>query len=230
MQVIKTLLTLGAICGLSACAQPDASRSGLRDSVSLATKNGPVHLPQRQVEIPLSVTDVVVKVPTSLRVSEADTYYPMADVVWRGEPRDNRLVQVSRIFNEAAARGTAGLKSGLAVIAEVEVTRFHCLTEKTRNSIGGMHSLQFKLTIREAATGRVLDGPRLVNADVKASGGTKAIAEDYAGRTQRVVVVERLAQVLQDELDTLMADPSTVGLVLSSSDSRPGTLLLSAAN
>ena len=230
MQVIKTLLTLGLVCGLSACAQPDASRAGLRDGVSLATKNAPAEISHKKVEIPLNVTQVVIKVPTSLRVSEADSYYPIADVVWRGEPRDNRLVQVNRIFNEAAAKGTAELKSGLAVIAEVEVTRFHCLTERTRNSIGGMHSLHFELTIRDAATGRVLDGPRLVNADVKASGGAKAIAEDYAGRTQRVVVVDRLAQVLHDELDTLMADPSSVGLVLSSSDSRPGTLVLTAAN
>lgn len=230
MQVIKTLLTLGLVCGLAACAPPEASRSGYRDGVSLATKSAPVTIPQKKVEIPLNVTQVVVKVPTSLRVSEADSYYPIADVVWRGEPRGNRLVQVDRIFNEAAARGTAGLKSGLAVIAEVEVTRFHCLTERTRNSIGGVHSMRFKLTIREAATGRVLDGPRLVVADVKAAGGSKAIAEDYAGRTQRVVVVDRLAQVLNDELDTLMADPSTVGLVLSSSNSRPGTLVLTAAN
>lgn len=229
MKAFKTLLSLGLALGVSACGLIDGTRA-TSDGVSLATKGAPVEVKQKSVAIPLNVTKVVVKVPSSLRVSEADTWYPIADVVWRGEPRGNRLVQVQAIFEEAAAKGTSGLKSGVAVVAEVEVTRFHCVTEKTRNTIGGTHSMHFKLTIRDAATGAVLDGPRLVSADVKASGGSKAIAEDYAGRTQRVVVVERLAQVLHDELDTLTADPSKLGLVLSSSDSRPGALVLSSAN
>lgn len=231
MKAAKTLVSLALVLGLSACVQPDAaSRSGASTpGVSLASKDGTVAVGQK-VAIPLNVTDVRVMVPGSLRVSEAETWYPNADVVWRGEPRGNRLVQVQAIFEEAAAKGTADLKSGVAVVAEVEVTRFHCVTEKTRNTIGGTHSMHFKLTIRDAATGAVLDGPRLVSADVKASGGSKAIAEDYAGRTQRVVVVERLAQVLHDELDTLKADPSKFGLVLSSSDSQPGELILSAMN
>lgn len=229
MKAFKTLLSLGLVLGLSACVQPEATRSA-SGAVSLATKDAPLAARQKAVAIPLNVTRVVVKVPAALRVSEADTWYPIADVVWRGEPRGNRLLQVKAIFDEAAAKGTADLNSGVAVVAEVEVVRFHCVTEKTRNTIGGTHALHFKLTIRDAATGAVLDGPRLVNADVKAAGGAKAIAEDYAGRTQRVVVVERLAQVLHDELDTLTADPSKFGLVLSSSDSRPGRLVLSAMN
>ncbi len=229
MKAFKTLLTLGLALGLSACGQSEVTRA-TSGGVSLATKDAPFEVKQKAVAIPLNVTQVVVKVPTSLRVSEADTWYPLADVVWRGEPRGNRLVQVKAIFDEAAERGTADLKSGVAVVAEVEVMRFHCVTEKTRNTIGGTHALHFKLTIRDAATGAVLDGPRLVKADVKASGGSKAIAEDYAGRTQRVVVVERLAQVLHDELGSLKADPSKFGLTLSSSDSQPGTLVLSAVN
>lgn len=229
MKAFKTFLTLGLALGLSACGQSGVTRADF-GGVSLATKNAPFEVKQKAVAIPLNVTQVVVKVPASLRVSEADTWYPAADVVWRGEPRGNRLDQVQAIFDEAVATGTADLKSGVAVVAEIEVTRFHCVTEKTRNTIGGTHSLHFKLTIRDAATGAVLDGPRLVNADTRAAGGTKAIAEDYAGRTQRVVVVERLAQVLHDELDTLTADPSEFGLVLSSSDSAPGVLVLSAMN
>jgi len=232
MKAFKTVLSLGLVLGLSACVQPEASRSGApaAGAVSLATKDAPVEMAGKKVAIPLNVTRVEIKVPSTLRVSEADTWYPIADVVWRGEPRGNRLVQVKAIFEEAAARGTRDLKSGVAVVAEVEVTRFHCVTEKTRNSIGGVHSLFFKLTIRDASTGAVLDGPRLVNAEVKAHGGSRAIAEDYAGRTQRVVVVERLAQVLHDELDALVADPAGFGLVLSSSGHDAGRLVLSAKN
>jgi hypothetical protein len=110
------------------------------------------------------------------------------------------------------------------------VTRFHCLTEKTRNTIGGVHSLAFDLTVRHAETGEILDGPRRVVADVKASGGTKAIAEDYAGRTQKVVVTERLASVLQRELRTLKVAPEKLGLQVSRSAEVPGRIVISSAN
>ena len=229
MRAFKTLLSLGLALGLSACGLIDGTRAA-SDAVSLATKGAPVEVKQKAVAIPLNVTQVVIKVPSSLRVSEADTWYPMADVVWRGEPRGNRLVQVQAIFEEAAAKGTADLKSGVAVVAEVEVTRFHCVTEKTRNTIGGMHSLQFMLTVRHAETGEVLDGPRLVIADTKAAGGSRAIAEDYAGRTQRVVVVERLTQVIHDELKALRVNPAKFGLSVSMSDTNPGTLVVATSN
>lgn len=231
MKSLKTLISLGLVLGPAACVQPDtASRSGASaPEVSLATKDSTVAV-GRKVAIPLNVTDVVIKVPTSLRVSEADTWMPNADVVWHGEPRGNRLEQVNRIFSDAAKAGTGAFTSGLPVVAEVEVTRFHCLTEKTRNTIGGIHALQFILTIRHAETGEILDGPRLVIADIKASGGTRAIAEDYAGRTQRVVVVERLTEVLHRELKALTVDPAKFGLVVSQSESRPGTLVVSSMN
>ena len=231
MKAAKTLMSLALVLSLSACVQPDAaSRSGASTpGVSLASKDGTVAVGQK-VAIPLNVTDVRVIVPGSLRVSEAETWYPNADVVWRGEPRGNRLEQVQRIVSEAAAAGTSRLKSGLPVVAEIEITRFHCLTEKTRNTIGGMHSLQFMLTVRHAETGEVLDGPRLVIADTKAAGGSRAIAEDYAGRTQRVVVVERLTQVIHDELKALRVNPAKFGLSVSMSDTNPGTLVVATSN
>jgi hypothetical protein len=233
MNALKTLLSLGLALGLSACVQPDtAARSASGPSeVTVATQNSTAQVAIGQkVAIPLNVVDVRIVVPTSLRVSEAETYYPDADVVWRGEPRANRLEQVERIMSEAADRGTSGLKSGLPVIAEIQVTRFHCVTEKTRNTIGGTHSMHFILTIRHAETGEVLDGPRPVVADTKASGGAKAIAEDYAGRTQRVVVVERLTQVIYSELKALKVDPGKFGLAVSMSEVNPGTLVVSSMN
>lgn len=228
MSIIKSLLSLGLAIGLSACVSSEtASRSQVGpDGVTKATQSGSAVSVGEKVSIPLNVIDVKINVPSSLRVSEADTWYPQADVVWRGEPRGNRLEQIYRIYDEAADAGTSGLKSGLPVVAEVTVTRFHSVTEKTRNSIGGVHSLQFTLTVRHAETGEILDGPREVIADVKASGGSKAIAEDYAGRTQRVVVVERLAQVLRQELKALEVNPAKFGLAVSMSDNAPGKLVV----
>ncbi|MFZ1470700.1 MAG: DUF6778 family protein [Paracoccaceae bacterium] len=231
MKAMKSLVSLGLILGLSACGQSDTASRAVTGApgVTMATKDGVVLVGHR-VAIPLNVTNVVIKIPTSLRVSEAEGYYPLADVVWRGEPRGNRFQQINNIYKDAVAMGTGNLTSGLPVVAEVEITRFHCLTEKTRNSIGGTHSLQFILTIRHAETGEILDGPRLVVADMKASGGSRAIAEDYAGRTQRVVIVERLAQVLHKELTSLKVDPAKFGLAVSMSQSAPGTLVVSSMN
>lgn len=160
-----------------------------------------------------TVTGVTVSVPSSLRVSEANTFYPMADIVWRGEPRGNRHQQVQAIFTEAAATATQGMSRGMSqgpeVVVDLAVTRFHSVTEKTRYTVGGTHSLHFDLTVRDAATGRVIDGPRAIVADVKAAGGAQAVAEEQAGRTQRVVILERLAQVLRRELSRPVGGAAT---------------------
>jgi hypothetical protein len=147
---------------------------------------------------PYAVGDVSVAVPESLRVSEADVYYPIADVVWRGEPLGNRYVQVADIFEDAIQRGTSDLTRGQPVTAEIVVKRFHALTEKTRYSFGGVYSIKFDLTIRDAATGTILDGPREVISDIPAAGGLQALAEEARGRTQRVVIVEGLARNIRE--------------------------------
>ena len=54
----------------------------------------------------------------------------------------------------------------------------------------------------------MIDGPRYVIADTNAAGGQRAVNEDKSGRTQRVVVVERLAQVIQNELYKLQSGAS----------------------
>jgi hypothetical protein len=148
-------------------------------------------------------------------VSEANVFYPIADVVWRGEPRGDRYAQVERIFQEAAAEASGPMTHGRAVNVVIEVTRFHCLTEKTRYTVGGTHALHFTLTVTDAATGQVIDGPRAVVADIKASGGAQAIAEDQMGQTQRVVVVARLAEVIRRELSAQVTDPGLVTQALT---------------
>jgi hypothetical protein len=187
---------------LSACAgEIPASRSV--SDLTLAASNGEV-LAQGPVQKVLMghyvIKDVRITVPQTLRVSEANVFYPIADIVWRGEPIGNRHKQVSAIFADAAAEASKHLTSGPSVIVELEVTRFHCVTEKTRYTVGGTHSLHFNLTVRDAATGEVLEGPRAIVADVKAAGGAQAVAEEQMGRTQRVVVVEQLAAALRRAL------------------------------
>ncbi|EEW26386.1 DUF6778 family protein [Rhodobacter ferrooxidans] len=200
MKTLRLIAALGLAVSLSACGgmQP-VSRASLPDAtaLSITSKSGPnMVAPAAQYD----VAEVRISVPQNLRVSEANMFYPIADIVWRGEPLGDRHAQVKAIFEEAFATGTQAMHQGRKVIVEAEVTRFHCLTEKTRYTVGGTHSMKFTLTLRDAATGQIIDGPRLVVADVKASGGNRALAEELAGRTQRVVVLERLAQVIRQEL------------------------------
>ena len=203
MNTIQLSFALAAVLGLGACVSgvPDATRSlPVTATTGELAATGTVGASAVTMVPHYAIQAVRVLVPESLRVSEANVYYPIADIVWRGDPRADRHTQVKAIFEEAFARGTAGMTEGRPVFVDLEVTRFHCLTEKTRYTIGGVHSLKFMLTVRDAATGAVLDGPRLVVADIKASGGSVAVEEDALGRTQKVVIEEHLAAVAQREL------------------------------
>lgn len=200
MKAVRIILALGLALGLSACGGTD-----------LASRNAPLHtsdLPQAQpsaqrrvvLSSQYNVTEIRITVPRTLKVSEANLFYPNADIVWRGEPLGDRHMQVHSIFTDAFGMGTAQMKSGPEVIVEAEVKRFHGVTEKTRYTVGGVFNMEFVLTVRSAKTGEVLDGPRFVEANAKASGGSAAIEEEQAGRTQRVVVIETLRAKIKQEL------------------------------
>ncbi|MCU0901587.1 MAG: hypothetical protein MUC82_13985 [Cypionkella sp.] len=214
---MKTLLfpMLAVVLALSACAGggPDVMRADRQ--LTLATQG------QAQVATPqvrsaqYDVEDIRISVPSKLRVSEANMFYPVADIVWRGEPMGNRHAQVMSIFKEAMDRGTYTMATGRKVVVDVEVTRFHSVTEKTRYTVGGTHSMHFNLTVTDATTGEVLDGPRAIVADTKAAGGAQAVAEEQMGRTQRVVVVERLANVIRAELSARVTDPMLISQALA---------------
>lgn len=202
---------------LSACASGgDVSRSVNPMTDAPQAKTVTMALPM--VMAPrFDVRAVSVTVPQSLSVSEANMFYPIADIVWRGEPLADRHVQVKAIFDDAATQAVAGMHQGPAAVVEIEVERFHSVTEKTRYTVGGVHDMKYRLTVRDAETGAVLDGPREVRADVKAAGGARAVAEEQAGRTQRVVIVERLVASLRQELSAQVTDPLLVSKALSQS-------------
>lgn len=190
---VPAVLALGL--ALSACAPTSpVARGSAGQDLTLATSGPRYAAPRYKVEA------VDITVPHSLKVSEANTYLPMADIVWRGDPHGDRYAQVAGILADGLRAGTIKMTEGRPVQVEIVLTRFHALTEKARYTFGGNHAIHFDLTVRDVASGAVIDGPRRVIADVKASGGARAIAEEQAGRTQRVVIVERLAQVIQSEL------------------------------
>ncbi|MGV8952875.1 MAG: DUF6778 family protein [Cypionkella sp.] len=220
MKILAIPVCLASLALVACAPQPETTRSAMSFQSEIAA-TGPAASAtevaarpqvQAQYQTQYDVQMINVIVPQSLRASEANTFRPNADIVWHGDALGDRHAQVKAIFETAMARGTASMHQGRKVVMTVEVTRFHCVTEKTRYTVGGVHDLRFILTLRDAETGEVLQGPRLVNADTHAAGGARAIAEDAAGRTQKVVVTERLAEVIARELATPVAAPDSLAV------------------
>ncbi|MBU9696331.1 hypothetical protein GU927_000590 [Rhodobacteraceae bacterium HSP-20] len=227
MNALMKFASLAAVLVLSACvATEPASRGVAPDALTLASR-GTGSIPDVgtgvRVVAPLySIADVRVAVPRSLRVSEANVFYPIADIVWRGDAPGDRHSQIAAIFQTAGQQAAASMNGPRPAVLELTLVRFHGVTEKTRYTVGGTHNMVFDLTVRDAATGAVIDGPRRVAADAKAAGGQAAIAEEQAGRTQKVVVTEKLVETLRRELSGPVTDPALVARAVGS----PATVAL----
>jgi hypothetical protein len=167
-----------------------------------ATRAAPVDSPILSSRSPaFSVKDIRVSVPETLKVSEANLFYPQGDIVWRGEPRGDRHAQVAGIFKTGMTRGVAEMKnSGQPVIVDIQVERFHALSEKARYSFGGVHNIKFLMTVRDAKSGAIVLPTREVNSDLKGLGGNAAIEAEARGFTEKVQITEHLARVIQMEL------------------------------
>lgn len=210
MALRRLAFVLPAAALLSACVAAEPASRGLVNpsagpAAAASHGAGPLVLASQYDVVGLNIN-----VPHSLRVSEANSFHPRADIVWHGDPFGDRYQQVAAIFRDAATAATGQMTQGRQVVVGIEVVRFHGVTDKTRYTVGGVHSMHFMLTVTDAQTGQVIDGPRLVVADVKAAGGNAALAEDRAGRTQRVVVTERLTAALRRELSAVVTDPEVI--------------------
>lgn len=188
---LRTAAALALGLGVSACATAPGQ------TVSRAAI---VEAPQPAATMAFDIKSVRVSVPETLQVSEANSYYPAGDIVWRGDPAGDRHAQVRAIFDEAMARGTAQMRSGIPAILDIEVTRFHAQSEKARYTVGGVHDMHFLLTLRNPATGQSLTPTRRIKANLKGHGGSAAIAAEQRGETQKVRITEHLATVIQKEL------------------------------
>lgn len=181
--------------GLAACSDVVTPTRDIQPELAAAAAaetSNPLSLDVRQVRV---------LVPETLKVSEANLFYPGGDIVWREDPPGDRHAQVRRIFAQAMRRGVAAMPEGtVPVILDVQVTRFHALSEKARYTVGGVHALQFYYVLRNPETGEAYGAPKFVKADFKALGGQAAIEAERQGITQKKRITEHLAQVIQDEL------------------------------
>ncbi|MEO0864867.1 MAG: DUF6778 family protein, partial [Pseudomonadota bacterium] len=106
------------------------------------------------------------------------------------------------IFETAMQRGTQSLDGTQPVALDIEVKRFHALTEKARYTVGGVHSITFDLTLIDPETGAKLGETRQVRADLDGFGGQQALRAEAAGLTQKVRITAHLAEVIRQELTT----------------------------
>jgi hypothetical protein len=204
MTPFRIVLLMIAAVSVSACAGPQtASRNATFNET--ATSTAPIV--QKAVQTAQSVyipnakiTNVTVTVPQELTVSEKNSYFPKADIVWRGDMIGNRHEQVRAIVAASAANAAQNVGGSIPVNVEITVTRFHGLTEKARYTTGGVHNMNFLITLRDPATGQVLRGPREVITNLDAFGGSDAIAADSRGETQKARVTAFLSEVIRTEL------------------------------
>ncbi|MEP2532938.1 DUF6778 family protein [Shimia sp.] len=172
-------------------------------TVDTATRNVPFEPTPSDISAPAPsffLADMHVSVPTTLKVSEANRFYPGGDIVWRGDVYGDRYDQVQAIFEESIRIGAAPLDGVRPVKVEIEVKRFHALTEKTRYSVGGIHSIDFVMTIVDPLTGEVLRGPKEIKADLVGYGGSKALQAEARGLSQKYRITQHLARVVRDEM------------------------------
>ncbi len=146
------------------------------------------------------VKDVRVSVPETLTVSEANLYLPKSDIVWREDPHGDRRAQVATIMEMAASQAVIGLEGSAPVYLDIEVQRFHALSQKARATVGGVHTIFFDIVIRDVATNVALTDPMPIEIRLKAYGGQKAIDAEMRGETQKLRITREIASVTRKYL------------------------------
>jgi hypothetical protein len=141
------------------------------------------------------LAEVRVNVPKSLKVSEAKTLLPSADIVWREDPLGDRHAQVGKIMEAAVLRGAQGLRGSRPVIIDITVSRFHALTYEAElsNSDWGVHNVDFTAQVFDARTGEVLVGPTAIRAETPAWSGARMKEARRMGVTQKSMITNHVA-------------------------------------
>jgi hypothetical protein len=209
MKILKAVAFGAIIAALNACS-----------AVDVVSRNAPLDAPrlgaqiQPQVVRDYSLHSIRFAVPADMTVSEANSFYPIADIVWRGDPMGNRPQQIDEIFQTSIRAAAQDMNGSIPVVVDIELLRFHSLTERTRFSVGGVNSIKFNMTIRNAETGEVLEQSRSLNGDFAALGGRAAMAADNQGQGQKVRITAHLTNLFSREL---------TGLAVQANNAQAGT-------
>jgi hypothetical protein len=139
-------------------------------------------------------------VAPDLTVSEQESYYPSSDIVWRGDPLGPRAAQIESMFQQAFDRNQSILNGTTPIDLEIELVRFHGVTDLTRLTVGGVYNIIFDMTVRNANSGTVIEPTRRIEGDLNAPGGRRGQALIAEGQTQRVRVTDFLTGLLRQQL------------------------------
>lgn len=191
MKLFKICAVVFLAAGLSACASVETPTRGAPSEAAVISPN----LSARSAD--WNVVDVRVNVPETLSTTEANMFYPNANVIWRGEPMGNRHQQVANLMDAGLSAGLTHLRGGQDVIFQIDVRRFHSVTEKARAFTGGVHDMIFTLTVLDAQSGQALHGPVFVETHLKAYGGRAALKAEREGKSQKVRIQTHLAALMQ---------------------------------
>jgi len=194
MNMLKIMTVVALGFGVAGCADVDT-----------VSRNTPISSPEFDTQRFAIARDYAVQAvtfaaPSDLRVSESNSYYPNADIVWRGDPIGDRVSQIGAIFATAGERNKSVLNGEVPVIVDFQLVRFHGVTERTRFSVGGVYNIEFMMSVRNAVTGELIEAPRCVNTNLSAPGGIAALMLEQKGQTEKVRVTDLLTQVIRDEL------------------------------
>ena len=201
-RISRPALALLAAIGLSACASIPPDDTGFDATSRAAPVDQSVTEPieaDNEFYGDFKVLSVNVNVPDTLTVSEANSYYPGGDIVWREDPIGNRHEQVKAVVVSGLQKGVNQLEGEQEVILDVVVSRFHALTEKARYTTGGVHAIQFTMRLRDPVTNEIIAQPKFIKADFDALGGRAAIQAEAKGVTQRSRITDHLAFVILEE-------------------------------
>lgn len=139
-----------------------------------------------------------VTVPKSLSVSEANLFSPSADIVWRGDPYGDRRLQVRNLLEEAAVKATRSMYGGRHVMLDLQLERFHALTEKARMfSPIGIHRITLKVRLIDMNSGAQIVPTTRIRADLRALVGSEAHWADRHNQTQRKRIIDHVSKVIQ---------------------------------
>lgn len=196
-----TALTFGAF--VAGCGDTNvASRNAMFDTSSSRMSlidNLNAFEPTNALEA-VHIQQFNVNVPTSLKVSEADGAQPTGDIIWQGDPQGDRHAQIRAIFETAIAQGAPSAYGPIPALLDIEVVRFHGLTEHAINTSGGIQSIQFILTVLDARTGAALGKPQHVSAYIDGLGGPRAAEAALLGQTPKRHVTDGLALEIMHQL------------------------------
>ncbi len=190
----RIVLALCAVLGLSACAQTSVTRGLMTETTIEAPTVSATALPR------FNVVQINVQVPRSLKVSELNTYKPVADIVWHGDPLGDRYEQVAAVVKAGFAAGTREMHGNRAVVVDVAVQRFHAVTPKTYYTIGGWHEIELLMMVRDARTGAELMEAHRVTLNFRSLKGADAANAEATGQTQKVRIISHLAAAIRAEM------------------------------